>query len=119
MLDPVVRVLVESGYDRTISPGQPTTANFLYFPNPVSLAKSLAAAISTGLVIGFQDITGARQPGTPPAYLTGPNATYYIGGPPVTMNPTTNQQQATPAADPADDTAIAADDDGERCTAAG
>ena len=94
MLDPVVRVLVESGYNRTISPGQPATANFLYFPNPVSLATSLAAAIPTSLVIGFQDITGARQPGTPPAYLTGPNATYYIGGPPVTMNPTTNQQQA-------------------------
>ncbi len=94
VLDPIVRVLVESGYNRTISPGQPATANFLYFPNPVSLATSLAAAIPTGLAIGFQDITGARQPGTPPAYLTGPNATYYIGGPPVTMNPTTNQQQA-------------------------
>jgi hypothetical protein len=95
VLDPIVRVLVESGYNRTISPGQPATANFLYFPNPVSLATSLAAAIPTGLAIGFQDITGARQPGTPPAYLTGPNATYYIGGPPVTMNPTTNQQQTT------------------------
>jgi hypothetical protein len=45
------------------------------------------------LAIGLQDITGARQPGTPPAYLTGPNATYYIGGPPVTLSPTTNQQQ--------------------------
>ena len=95
ILDPIVRVLVESGYNRTISPGQPTTRNLLYFPNPVSLATSLAAAIPTGLVIGFQDITGARQPGTPPAYLTGPNATYDIGGPPVTMNPTTNQQQTT------------------------
>ena len=93
ILDPVVRVLVESGYDRTISPGQPATANFLYFPNPVSLATSLAAAIPTGLVIGFQDITGARRPGTPPAYLTGPKP-ITLAVHPSQINPTTNQQQA-------------------------
>ena len=34
MLDPTLRVLVEAGYDRTISPGQPTTANFLLLPQP-------------------------------------------------------------------------------------
>ena len=32
MLDPLVRMMVEAGYDRTISPGQPTTANFLTSP---------------------------------------------------------------------------------------
>ena len=37
MLDPLVRMLVETGYDRTISPGTPTKANFLYFPNPITL----------------------------------------------------------------------------------
>ena len=83
MIDPVMRVLVESAYDRTTNPGVPSTANFLYFGNPVQLGTGLVMAVPTGLLLGFQDITGARVPGTAPDYLTGPNATYYVGGPPV------------------------------------
>ncbi len=84
MLDPVLRVLVEAGYNRTINPGVPTPANFLYFPNPGTLGNSLLAASSLGLTLGLQDIMGTRQPGTPPPGLMGQNA-YGIGGPPVTL----------------------------------
>jgi hypothetical protein len=83
VLDPITRVLVESGYNRTANPGAPTPFNILYFPNPVQLATGLTLAVPEGLLLGFQDITGARTPGTPPAYLQGPNAVYYLGGPPV------------------------------------
>jgi hypothetical protein len=83
VLDPVLRVLVESGYDRTTNPGAPTPFNIFYFPNPVQLGTGLIGAIGEGLLLGFQDITGARTPGSPPAYLVGPNAVYYPGGPPV------------------------------------
>lgn len=83
-LDPVMRVLIEAGYDRTINPGQPTTANIFYFPNPVKLAAAVAVAIPTGLSIGLEDLTGERTPGTPPAYVQGQGA-YGIFGPPVTL----------------------------------
>ncbi|MCV7159102.1 PE-PPE domain-containing protein [Mycolicibacterium brisbanense] len=83
-LDPVMRVLIESGYDRTINPGQPTPANIFYFPNPVKFAAALAVAIPTGLFIGLEDLAGERVPGTPPAYVQGQGA-YGIFGPPVTL----------------------------------
>ncbi|OBC10283.1 hypothetical protein A5784_37150 [Mycobacterium sp. 852013-50091_SCH5140682] len=83
-LDPVMRVLIESGYNRTINPGQPTPANIFYFPNPVKFAAALAVAIPTGLFIGLEDLAGERTPGTPPAYVQGQGA-YGIFGPPVTL----------------------------------
>jgi PE-PPE domain len=92
MLDPAVRLLVEAGYDRTISPGQPTPANFLYFPNPIALGENLLIAIPTGLDNGWQDIIGVRPFGTERPDVTGQGA-YGIDGQPVTMNPTTNEQQ--------------------------
>ena len=92
MLDPAVRQLVEAGYDRTISPGQPTPANFLYFPNPIALDENLLLTIPTGLDNGLQDIIGVRPFGTERPDVTGQGA-YGINGPPVTMNPTTNEQQ--------------------------
>jgi len=64
-LDPPLRVLVEAGYNRTISPGQPTPWNLLYFPNPIALAVNFVVAIPTGLNNGLQDITGIRLPGFP------------------------------------------------------
>jgi hypothetical protein len=88
MLDPVVRRLVETGYDRTISPGQPTPANFTYFPNPIALAGDLLVAIPTGLDNGLQDI-GLGRPLATTRPQVGPGTTgqdaYGIGGPPVTL----------------------------------
>ncbi len=113
-LDPALRVLVEAGYNRTTNPGVPTPANFLYFPNPINVGQSLLVAIPLGLQLAQQDITGARVPGTPPAYLQG-QGTYGIGGPPVTLpgqtpppiplaqiattTSTPNNQQSTASAD--------------------
>ncbi|MBV8966564.1 MAG: PE-PPE domain-containing protein [Mycobacteriaceae bacterium] len=76
-VDPVLRVLVETGYNRTINPGQPTPANFLYFPNPVQTLVDLVIAIPTGVDNGISTFTGVRPLGTP---VPGP---YGVGGPPV------------------------------------
>ena len=112
MLDPTLRVLVESAYNRQINPGQPTLANIFYFPNPITFGAALVASVPTGLVIGIEDITGQRTPGTPPPYVQG-QGTYGLGGPPVTLVGQTpiplqdaigSPQQPTPAPDPASTT---------------
>ena len=96
MLDPAVRLLVEAGYDRNISPGQPTPANPLYFPNPIALGENLPIAMATGVDNGLQDIFGVRPFATKRPDVTGQGA-YGVNGPPVTISPTTNDQQtATP-----------------------
>ncbi len=99
MLDPAVRPLVEAGYDRTISPGQPTPANFRYFPDPTALVDSLRIAMPTGLDNGLQDIFGVRPFGTQRPDVMGQGA-YGINGPPVTRNPTTNEQTASTLSEP-------------------
>jgi hypothetical protein len=63
-LDPVVRVVVEAGYDRTISPGQPTPADYTYVPNPLEFGDKLVDAIATGLDNGLQDNGIGRVLGT-------------------------------------------------------
>ena len=92
-LDPALRVLVEAGYNRSISPGRPTPWNPLYFPNPIELAVNVVVAIPTGLDNGLQDIVGVRPFGT---QRPGP---YGVGGPEVTyLNPpaTTATTQRVP-----------------------
>jgi hypothetical protein len=79
VLDAPLRVLVEAGYNRTISPGQPTTANFFYFPTPIALVVNLAVSIPTGLDNGLSEVGLGRPFGTQPP---GP---YGVGGPPVTL----------------------------------
>ena len=66
ILDAPARVLVESGYDRTISPGAPTKASILYFPNPVQTGVNFMIAIPTGLDDGAQEAANIRPFGTPP-----------------------------------------------------
>ena len=80
MLDPPLRVLVETGYDRTINPGAPTPAKYLYFPNPITTAVNFLAAIPTGWDNGIAYITG--DPANRPFHTTAPGA-YGVGGPPV------------------------------------
>jgi hypothetical protein len=79
-LDPPLRVLVEAGYDRTINPGQPTPAKYLYFPNPVQTLVDFAVAIPTGWDDAITSITG--NPADRP-FRTAPQPTYGVGGPPV------------------------------------
>ncbi len=79
VLDAPLRVLVEAGFDRTISPGRPASAELLPIGNPLALALNFALALPTGLDDGLQKIGLGRPFGTKPA---GP---YGVGGPPVTL----------------------------------
>jgi hypothetical protein len=80
ILDPPLRVLVETGYDRTINPGAPTPAKYLYFPNPITTVVNLLKAIPTGWDNGIAHITG--DPANRPFHTTTPGP-YGVGGPPV------------------------------------
>ncbi|HKV21630.1 MAG TPA: PE-PPE domain-containing protein, partial [Mycobacterium sp.] len=80
MLDAPTRVLVEAGYDRTLSPGAPTQASILYFPNPVKTGTNFIVAIPTGIDDGAQEAANIRPFGTAPIDQRSP---YGVGGPPV------------------------------------
>jgi hypothetical protein len=80
VVDAPTRVLVESGYDRTVSPGQPTGINVLYFPNPAQTGVNFIVAIPTGLDDGAQEAANIRPFGTAPVDQRSP---YGVGGPPV------------------------------------
>ncbi|AGB25685.1 PE-PPE domain-containing protein [Mycobacterium sp. JS623] len=84
-LDPPLRVIVESAYDRNTSPGVPTPANPLYFPNPATFATDLLIAVPTGLDNGIGDFTGSRPFGTtrPGPYGVGGSATIGLDGKPM------------------------------------
>jgi PE-PPE domain len=79
VLDAPLRVLVENGYDRTVSPGTPTSVSGAPIVAPMHLLKNLALSIPTGLDDGLQQAGLGRPFGTTPA---GP---YGVGGPPVTL----------------------------------
>lgn len=79
-LDPPLRVLVEAGYNRTINPGQPTPAKYLYFPNPIRTLVDFAVAIPTGWDDAITTVTG--NPADRP-FRTTPQPVYGVGGPPV------------------------------------
>ncbi len=80
MLDAPTRVLVEAGYNRTVSPGVPTKASILYFPNPVQTGMNFIIAIPTGVDDGIQEAANIRPFGTPSFDQRSP---YGVGGPPV------------------------------------
>jgi hypothetical protein len=93
MLNPTLQVIVEAGYNRAISPGQPTPWNPLYFSNPISLVKNVLISIPTGLDNGIQDLVGVRPFGTQrpgPYGVGGPSVTYLT--PPATATATTSSQ---------------------------
>ena len=105
MLDAPTRVLVEAGYDRTVSPGAPTKASILYFPNPVQTGINFIIAIPTGVDDGVQEAANIRPFGTPPIDQRSP---YGVGGPPVNAGSfdatgaplTSAAQPAAPIPDP-------------------
>lgn len=80
LLDAPLRVLVEAGYDRTINPGQPTPAKYLYTPNPITTAINFAVAIPTGWDDAISYVSG--DPLNRP-FRTEPQPVYGVGGPPV------------------------------------
>jgi hypothetical protein len=84
VLDAPLRVLVEAGYDRTVSPGQPTSAGLLPTANPGTVLQNFLTAIPTGIDDGLQEAGLGRPLHTTPA---GP---FGVGGPPVTRTPATS-----------------------------
>ena len=80
VLDPPLRVLVETGYDRTINPGAPTPAKWLYVPNPITATVNFLKAIPNGWDNGIAYLTG--DPANRP-FGTTPQGPYGVGGPPV------------------------------------
>ena len=79
ILDAPLRVLVEAAYQRSVSPGVPTSAGLLPSVSPLKTAADFLRAIRTGFDDGLQQLTGRRPFGTTPA---GP---YGVGGPPVAI----------------------------------
>ncbi|WP_325096841.1 PE-PPE domain-containing protein [Mycolicibacterium vinylchloridicum] len=89
-LDPLLRVMVETGYDRTMSPGQPAPFDVSYFPNPIKTTVSLLAAIPTGLDNALDDIVDVRPFGTQrpgPYGIGGPSVDYLNSDPASTADP--------------------------------
>lgn len=103
--DAPLRVLVETGYDRTISPGEPTPAMWLYFPDPLKTGQSFIIAIPTGMDDGADEAVNIRPFGTPPPDQRSP---YGVGGPPAdagTFTAAGSPAPATPDASVTPDTA--------------
>lgn len=80
LLDPPLRVLVEAGYNRTINPGSPTPAQWLYVPNPITTTLHFLHAIPTGWDNAIAEITG--DPANRPFHTAAPGP-FGVGGPPV------------------------------------
>lgn len=104
MLDAPLRVLIETGYDRTINPGQPAPARYLFVPNPIRALVDVAVAIPTGWDDAIAYTTG--DPANRPFRTTSAGA-FGVGGPPVyagavdpyqdVVGPTRATERAVPA----------------------
>lgn len=95
VIDPPLRVLVETGYNRTLNPGAPTPAKYLYFPNPIKVAVNFLKAVPTGWDNGIAYIT--KDPTNRPFHTT-PQGPYGVGGPPVDTGAVDPYGPPTPAA---------------------
>ncbi|MCV7218622.1 PE-PPE domain-containing protein [Mycobacterium crocinum] len=97
-LDPALRVIIESAYDRSTSPGQPTSWNIFYFEDPIKLTKDFIAAIPTGLDNGLEDLFGVR-----PFKTTRPGP-YGVGGTGVTYTDSETSDSSTASSTATDST---------------
>ncbi|UAK58336.1 PE-PPE domain-containing protein [Mycolicibacterium smegmatis] len=77
VLDAPLRVLVESGYDRTSSPGEPKPWTLVPAKDPLKTAADFLVAIPTGWDNAIEDVNGTRPFGT---VRPGP---FGVGGPDV------------------------------------
>ncbi len=68
LIEPALRVTIEqTGYDRSISPGQPTRFRLIPIFNPITLAQDLAVAIPEGIENALAGLgeTTVNAPATP------------------------------------------------------
>ena len=64
LVEPALTVMVDWGYDRSISPGTPTTARLIPRINPITAVADLARAVAEGVHNVIGDLTPA-----PPAVV--------------------------------------------------
>lgn len=74
-LDEPARVLIETGYERGISPGQPTTIGLIPFKNPITLALNLGQSVLVGIDDAAEDL-GLGRP-----FSTQKSGPFGVGGP--------------------------------------
>ena len=76
LIQPVLKVLIDLGYDRTANPGIPRTLNLIPIFNPIKLAVDLVVAAGQGIQAFIKDITGAAPAPAPPLAPSGPMSTF-------------------------------------------
>jgi hypothetical protein len=62
LISPVLRVLIDTGYNRGMNPGVPAPFELLPLLNPITLAVNLVNAVGQGVQAAINDITGRGNP---------------------------------------------------------
>jgi len=60
LVAPVLRVLIDTGYDRSLSPGVPAPFRLIPLINPITLTVDLINAAGEGVKAAISDITGGK-----------------------------------------------------------
>jgi pimeloyl-ACP methyl ester carboxylesterase len=60
LVSPVLRVLIDTGYDRSLSPGVPAPFRLIPLINPITLTQDLINAAGAGVKAAISDITGGK-----------------------------------------------------------
>ena len=60
LVSPVLRVLIDTGYDRSLSPGVPAPFRLIPLINPITLTVDLINAAGEGVKAAISDITGGK-----------------------------------------------------------
>lgn len=60
LVAPVLRVLIDTGYDRSLSPGVPAPFRLIPLINPITLTVDLINAAGEGVKAAVSDITGGK-----------------------------------------------------------
>lgn len=98
LISPVLRVLIDTGYNRNLSPGVPAPFELIPWVNPIKLAVDLVRATGAGIQAAINDITGKAKStaGTPATVAATPSVTATTR--PLTLVPTA--AATTPTAKP-------------------
>ena len=76
-MDEPLRVLIEIGYEREISPGEPTPVGLIPLKNPITVAVNYVSAIA----VGIDDALSDPSIGVGRALGTTPSGPFGVGGP--------------------------------------